>query len=418
MYDDIRLSRVDILFQQKKYSEAEQVLKDLLREDSNNIHLLSLLAEVNLQQDKYDIAKEIIEKAIGLSPDSSHLFYIKARIAIHQDKYTEAEQNIIQAIELAPYDADYFALLSNIKLTRKQYEQALELANKALEIDPENLLGLNARSSALLKLNRSEESFFTIEGALREDPNNAYTHANYGWGLLEKGNHKKALEHFKESLKKDPNFTYAQSGMIEALKATNPIYRVFLKYAFWINNLTAKYQWTVIIGFFLGTKILKIIANNNKTLQPYLTPLIIALAFVAFSTWIITPISNLFLRFNTFGQFLLDKKEKMSSNFVAIALLTFTIGILAFFIFSDQKFLTIAIFGFAMMLPFSVMYSDSKPKNALFVYTIAMAIIGIIAIVQTFISGELINEITLFFIFGFIAFQWIANYLMINDSNK
>lgn len=418
MQDDNRLSRVGILFQQKKYVEAERVLKDLLSEDPNNIHFFSLLAEACLQQDKYDVAKDIIVNAIGLSPDSSHLFSIKSRIAIQQNNYEEAEQNINQAIELDPYDADYFALLANIKLIRKQYKQALEWANKALEIDAENLLGLNARSSALLKLNRSEESFETIEGALREDPNSAYTHANYGWGLLEKGDHKKALEHFKESLKSDPNFEYAQSGLVEALKANNPIYKAFLKYAFWINNLTAKYQWAVIVGFYLGTRVLRAIARTNEALQPYLTPLVIALAFLAFSTWIITPISNLFLRFNTYGQFLLDKKEKMSSNFVAGSLLTFVVGILAYLILSDEKFLTIAAFGFAMMLPFSVMFSDSKPKNALLIYSIVMAVIGIIAIGQIFMTGELFNLLTVIFIFGFVAFQWIANYLLIKESNR
>ena len=169
-----------------------------------------------------------------MSPDSSHLFYIKSRIAIQQEKLNEAEKSIDQAIELHPYYAEYFALLANIKLGRKQFEAALEKANSALEIDAENLLALNTRSTALNKLNRSEESFETIEGALREDPNNAYTHANYGWGLLEKGNHKKALEHFKEALSHDPNFKYAQSGLLEALKASNPIYRMFLKYSFWM----------------------------------------------------------------------------------------------------------------------------------------------------------------------------------------
>ena len=124
--------------------------------------------------------------------------------------------------------------------------------------------------------------------------------------------HKKALEHFKEALTNDPTFKYAQAGMMQALKATNPIYRLFLKYSFWMNNLTAKYQWGVIIGFYLGFKALKTIARNNEALQPYLTPLIIALALVAFSTWVIAPISNLFLRFNKYGQLLLDKKEKMS----------------------------------------------------------------------------------------------------------
>ena len=418
MTEDNRLLKVEILIQQRKFREAEQLLSDLLTEDSSNIHFLSLLAEVYLQQDKFENANSIIENAIGLSPDTPDLFYIKSRIAIQQDNLNAAEKNINQAIKLDPYDAHYFALLANIKLERKQFDEALETTNRALEIDAENLLALNIRSIALNKLNRSEESFETIEGALREDPNNAYTHANYGWGLLERGNHKKALAHFKEALSNDPTFEYAQLGMLEAIKATNPIYRLFLKYSFFMSNLTANYQWAVIIGFYLGFKALRTIAKNNEALQPYLTPLIIALGLIAFSTWVIDPISNLFLRFNKYGQLLLDKKEKISSNFVAISLAAFIVGLLLYFALSDEKMLTIAVFGFAMILPLGTMFSPSKNKYGLLIYTIALAIIGLIAIGMTFSTKEMFNLMTVIFIFGFVTFQWVANYLLIKENNQ
>jgi tetratricopeptide (TPR) repeat protein len=417
MAEDNRLSKVEILIQQKKFAQAESILSELLRESSNDIHFLSLLAEVYLQQEKLDNANNIIDNAIGLSPGSPHLFYTKSRIAIQRGKLAEAENFINQAIELDPHDADYFALFANIKLARKQFNEALILANRALEIDAENLLALNTRSTALNKLNRSEESFQTIEGALREDPNNAFTHANYGWSLLEKGNHKKALEHFKEALTSDPTFEYAQSGMIEALKATNPVYRVFLKYSFWMSNLTAKYQWAVIIGFYLVSRALKTFASNNDALEPYLVPLTIALALIAFSTWVITPISNLFLRFNKYGKVLLGKKEKMSSNFVAVSMGIFLAGLVLFFALSDEKMLTIAVFGFAMMLPLGTMFSPSRNKYGLLIYAIGLAAVGLIAIGLTFSSGEMFNAMTLIFIFGFAGFQWAANYMIIKEDN-
>ncbi|MFZ6666165.1 tetratricopeptide repeat protein [Peijinzhouia sedimentorum] len=418
MTEDNRLSRVEILIQQKKFKEAESILNDLLAKDSNNVYFLSLLAEVSLQQDKIDSANSVINNAIGKSPDVPYLYYIKSRIAIQQDNLKEAENQINRAIELDPYDADYFALLANIKLARKQFSEALEIANRALTIDAENLLSLNTRSAALIKLNRSEESFETIEGALREDPNNAYTHTNYGWGLLEKGDHKNALKHFKEALTNDPNFGYAQAGLLEALKATNPIYRVFLKYAFWMSNLTAKYQWGVIIGFYLGFRVLRKIASNNEVLQPYLIPLIIVFALIAFSTWVIAPISNLFLRFNKYGQLLLDKKQKMSSNFVAVSLGVFIVGLLFYFVLSDEKMLTVAVFGFAMMLPLGTMFSPSKNKYGLLTYTIILATVGLIAISLTFLSGEMFNMMAIVFIFGFVGFQWVANYMLIKEDNQ
>ena len=418
MTKDIRLSKVSILIQQEKYREAEHLLSDLLTEDSTNSHYLSLLSEVYLQQEEFEKALQIVENAIGLVPDAPKLFYLKSRIVFAQDNLDEAEKNINQAIELDPYDARYFALWATMKLDRNQFEEALELANKALKMDAENLLALNARSTALNKLNRTAESFETIERALREDPNNAYTHANYGWGLLEKGNHKEALVHFKESLATDPNFEYAQAGMMEALKATNPIYRLFLKYSFFMNNLTEKYQWGILIGFYIVLRVLRQIAKNNEELQPFLIPLIIVFALMAFSTWIITPISNLFLRFNKYGQLLLNKKEKRSSNFVAISLAVFCMGLLLYFIMSDLKMLTIAVFGFAMMLPLGTMFAPSKNKNALLIYTVSLAVVGLVAIGLTFSTGKMFNLMSVIFVLGFVAFQWVANYILIKEGNS
>ncbi len=411
------INRVQLLIQQQNFKEAEKSLRDMLRDSPDNSFLLAMLAEVELLQDNYESASSLIESAIGLSPDTSHLFYIRSRVKVRTDEFDAAEKDIRQAVEMDPVNADYFAWWASIKLFRKQYDKALELANKSLELDAENLLGLNTRSTALLKLDRKEDSFKTIEGALREDPNNAFTHANYGWSLLEKGDHKKALEHFRESLKNDPNFDYAQAGMMEALKASNIFYRWFLKYSFWIGNLTRQYQWGVIIGFYIAFRILRYITEKFESLQPFLYPLIILLALIAFSTWVITPISNLFLRFNSFGKHLLDKNEKISSDFVAVSFVVFLTGVVSYFITSDEKFLTIALFGFTMTVPLSTMFSPVKYKYSLVIYAGAMAVTGVLSIAITFYTGNMMHPLSTAYFVGFFAFQWIANAVMIERSN-
>jgi len=226
-----------------------------------------------------------------------------------------------------------------------------------------------------------------------------------------------ANRYFREALKLDPNFTYAQSGMLEALKANNIFYRLFLQYSFWMGNLTSKYQWGVIIGFFIGFRLLRALAAGNENLRPYLTPIIILLALIMFSTWIITPVSNLFLRLNKYGKHLLGKQEKMSANFVGISFLIFISGLLAYMLLGDEKYLPVAVFGFAMMLPCSSMFSPSKNKHALVIYTIAMALVGLGSIFITFQSGEIFNVLSTIFVLGFVAFQWVANYMVIRDTN-
>lgn len=416
--EDLRMAQVRILLQQGNYTEAERILNDVLATAPNDIEVLYLMAETKLGQDDSTGAMHLIDTAIGLSPDTPYLYYVKARICMFDEESKKAEEWIQLAISLDPADADYFAMRAHIELSRKLFSQALDSANQALELDAENIMALNVRSTALTKLDRKQESAQTIEGALREDPNNTYTHSNYGWNLLEQGDYKKALVHFKEALTQDPTNEYAKAGLLEALKAKNVIYRGFLKYAFWIGNLTSKYQWGVLIGFYIGVRILRAVAEQNEALQPILIPLLVILAIVAFSTWVMEPIANLFLRFNKYGQLLLQKHEKLSSNFVAISCAMCISGLVLYLVLDDIRFLSLAAFGFAMMLPINSAFSPAKNKNVLAYYTIAMALIGIGAVYQTFATGELFNAFSSIFLLGFIGYQWVANFFLIERSNR
>jgi len=412
------IQRAELLMQQERYAEAEKELKQALSQAPNDYYTLALLAEVSLELDRYDNARMLIDSAIGLNPATAYLLYVRARVFALQDDYNGAEREIAQAVSLEPDDADYYAWWANIKLARKMYTEALELADKALSLDPANLLALNMRSRALVKTNQYEASFETIEGALREDPDNSFTHSNYGWNLLEQGNHQKAKEHFREALRSDPSNEDAQSGMLEALKADNLLYRMFQKYAFWMGNLSGKYQWGVILGFYFGTQLIKNLAKQNEALQPFLLPVVVLLALFAFSTWIVGPVGNLLLRINPFGKHLLNRKEIISSNFVGVCALVCITGLVTYFVTLHQPLLSVAAFGFAMMLPCSSMLSPAKNPVILKMLAGVLTVFGLLAILMSFASGNLFNGISLLFIIQFVAYQFISNFILIKEDNK
>lgn len=412
-----QLSRAQLLIVQNRYTEAEEILINILGTDPNNTLCLQLLSECLLEQDKNNEALDFINKAIGIEADNDELFSTKARILIHTNKLKEAESNIIKAIEIDPEDADHHSLLGWIALHRKDFDNALHAANQSLSLDPENMLGLNVRSKAQQKLGHKDAAFETIQEALNEDPNNAFTHTNFGWSLLEQGKHEEALEHFKQALSIDPNFGYAQTGMGEAIKARYGFYRLFLKYSFWMSNMTSKYQWGVIIGFYILFRIVTSVAKNNPDWSPFMTPLIILMFILAFSTWIIHPISNLFLRLNKYGTHLLSEKEKMSSNFVGISLAVCLFGFVGYFSSGmTDSWLGLGCLGFAMMVPLGSMFTETRIKNFLVYYTIGLAAVGTLAASKAFYTNELFNTYSTIFLFGFIAYQWVANFAQVRNE--
>lgn len=411
------LDRAQLLMSQGRWKEAETILGLCLIQMPDNTEVLTLMAAVKIQQDQFSEAERLVDQGISIDPSDDYLYYMKSRVKLIAKQGELAEEWIRKAISLHPESAVYFGFLAFIQLQRKNYTEALDTVNHALSINPEDLFALNTRTSILIKLNQKEDAFFTIEGALKEDPNNAYTHTNYGWNLLEHGDANKALEHFKEALKIDPNFELAQAGMAEALKARYAVYRWFMKFQFWMGNLSSKYQWGVILGFYFGTKVIRMLAEGSETLAPFLNPLIFLLFVFAFSTWVMNPLSNLFLRLNSYGKYLLSKEEKLSSTFVGIFFIVFLVGLIGMFLIKAEWLFALMVYGFTMMIPASGMFTKAKYQNIMLYIFIGLGLVGFTALMNTMQTGNLESGAGSLYLFGFIAYQWLANFLVIKQNN-
>lgn len=411
---EAQLERAQQLVALQRYKDAETELRMVLSQQPDNTQALALFSICLSEQGKSTEATQVIQSAIGKEPDNDYLLYLQSMYYYNDDKLKEAEKFIRNAIAFDPHNADYFGLLAAINLKQKEWKQALDNANKGLEVDPANLQSLNTRSAALYKLDKKEEAYATVQEALNQDPENPHTHSNIGWGLLERGDHKKALEHFREALKINPGYDYAKAGLVEALKARYLFYRLFLKYAFWINNFKGKAQWAIILGLYFGVKFLDKVSESNESLAVFLNPIIYLYFGFAISTWIITPLSNLFLRLNVYGRYALAEDEIKASNFVGIALLIGAGGFLVYLFNNNFLYCMVGIFGIGMMIPLATMLTPAKKrsKNILIAYAIFLSLAGLAAVFMQASTG-VVPIFFPIFTFGVVAYQWIANAFLI-----
>jgi Tfp pilus assembly protein PilF len=412
---DQSIQKAHLLLEQKRYKEAEKELKTILASQPSNEEAHSLMAIIKNHTDDIPAALEHIHTAIASNPGKAYLYYIKASILLHQNREKEAESVILEAISLDPTVADFYSLLAFIEMQRKNWQNALDYANQGLSLEPDNLQCLNTRSTALIKLDKKEASYETIKEALHYDPDNSYTHANVGWGFLEKGDQKKSLDHFKKALQSDPNNEYAKAGIVEALKARFWVYRLFLRYSFWIANLKGNAQWAIMLGFFFGSRVLRYISNSYPFLEPFIMPLIILYTVFALSTWLIKPISNLFLRLNTYGRYALSKEEVKSSNYVGVSLIVGLTGLMSYFASNYFPWLAIAILGLTLMLPFSSMYDAATERGLkiLKFYTLALVVVGTFSVLLAFAGFGIYYVIGMGYLIGIFAYQWVVNAFVI-----
>ncbi len=219
------LQRAQLLIGQERHEQAVAELQQHLAEHPNNPVVHALLAICLSERQRFDDATTAARTAIHLGPDVAFTHYALASVMCDRNRFGEAQQAIEEAIRLDPDDANYYATLARVHFALSRWSPALAAADQGLACAAENVACANLRAMGLGKLGRKTQAGATIDAALARNPENALTHANQGWTLLEKREPVKAMEHFREALRLDPQLDWARSGIVEAMKARNFIYR-------------------------------------------------------------------------------------------------------------------------------------------------------------------------------------------------
>jgi len=409
---DVLIDRARNLISMKRHEQAIQELNKVLTVEPSNYAALTLITACFIQINDEAKTNEYTQKLLATAPDEGLAYYYRAIYLNRIEKEIESETMIRKAIELEPWDADFFGFLSAIYIDRKKWETALEYANEGLNADPENTACLNYRTICLTKLNRKEELLSSIEETLSQNPEDAYTHANVGWSKLETRNFAEAKAHFMEALKINPDNYHAKEGMKEAIRAKNPLYRFFMNYQFWIAKQQGKAQWMFILGMYFGTKFIAGLASK----YPIFWAVYVPLMFFAYLTWIIEPFANIFLRFDSFGKYALDDDEKLSANITAFCMLVAITSITFYFSIDNSIFLYLTIYAITVVVPLSRFYMMSERKRIGFMtyYTFGLAVLGLVAVLTCFVNEGLGISVGTAYFIGFFAYQWIANYRVIN----
>ena len=216
-----------------------------------------------------------------------------------------AHKAIDEAIRIEPWNSSHFALLAAIEIDRSRWNDALDAADRGLEFDPEDVQCTNLRAIALVKLGRRDEAGQTIDAALAKAPDNATTHANQGWALLHQREPTKAAEHFREALRLDPTMEWARHGILEAMKARNPVYRMMLAFFLWMGRFSPKVQLALVLGLVFGNRIVHSILEAVPVLSPLATPFTIAYILFVWMCWTSSALFNLMLCLDRFGRLVL-----------------------------------------------------------------------------------------------------------------
>lgn len=414
------LTRGNLLFHQSRPQQAADEYRRHLLEEPNDPQGHAHLALCLTQLKQFDAATEHAQQAIGLAPDVGFSHFVLAQVMAVRSRIPEAKSAIDAAIQLDPHVPMFFYLRGRIHGELHEWQAALADADAGLQIDPEDTECLNLRAQSLMKLGRRMEAGESLETALAQDPDNAFTHTTRGWSLLEQRQTKQALHHFREALRLEPDSDWARAGIVEAMKARHFLYRLFLGYMFWMSRLSPRLRWGIVIGGYLGIRVLSSVSAANPSWGAWLLPLIVLYVGFALLTWLAQPMFNLLLRVSRFGRLALSGEQRWGANLIGL-LLTSALGfVVAAFWLNAARLLIGALYTALLMLPASAIFACANgwPRTTMAGVTVLLAVVGA-ASLQTLseVEGQLTptpagEGLQTLFIVGLLGSQFLANALV------
>lgn len=385
------LTRGQLFYERGRFAEAGEQFRQALGIDPNDPSVKSWLALCLLEQRKLDEATQLAEESVHTAPDDEFSHYVLARTLWARNRPREALASVREAIRLQPYDAANFALKSQIHLDLRDWQSALDSADHGLEIDPENVGCNNLRSIALTKLGRGADASTTMASVLARHPEDALSHATQGWNYLHGGKTKLALEHFREAMRLDPNQEWARAGIVEALKARNPLYGLLLRYFLWMSRLSGRAQGFIIFGAYFGNQILRNVARTYPSLAPWILPIQIAYIVFALSTWLASPFFDLVLRLDKYGRHALSREQTIGSNWLGLCLAIAVTGLIGcLFAGFDSPWVWVLIVFGIIAIPVSGIFRVAKgwPRVTVSLVTAVLALLGAVSIALFWMKHE------------------------------
>lgn len=374
------LERGSILYDSRRFKLAEDEFRLAVAENPNDSYAHGMLGLALAGQKRFDEAIKEAKECINLEPDSSWNHYAISFVYYHWGRLKEALSAIEEALRLNPHHATYFGMAAEIHLMRDDWQKALGMAELGLEVSPQNVDCLNSRASALTKLGKHKEAEQCADEALSHDPENDISHANKASILFRQGKPKESAEHYREALRLNPNSKWARDGILEALKARNPIYYPFAYITAKLSDMDrrASLVFAIVLIFVPPLRSLTFLF------------LITALAARKFF--------NLLLLLDPFGKRILTEDERASTACFGVWLATLISSTLLFLVFKPLAVVApMAIILQVLLLVPLMRIFDTTPglrRDIIAVITAGTAILGLWILVSSGMGGRDYKNIT------------------------
>ena len=191
---------------------AELYLKQAIRLQANNPHVLRLLGVISAQRKRYPEALEYLTASLKLLPKNSLTLSNMGNIFLELREHKKALESYDKSIQLDSKYEEVWSNKGNILYELKRYEEAIVHHDKALALRPDYAEAWSNKGNVLTELKRYEEAILHHDKALSLRPDYAKAWSNKGNVLTELKRYEEAIAHYDKALFLESDYAEAWSN--------------------------------------------------------------------------------------------------------------------------------------------------------------------------------------------------------------
>jgi len=172
-----------------------------------------------------------------------------------------------------------------------------------------------------------------------------------------------ALRGFREALRLDPTDEMARAGLVDAMKARNPLYALLLRYTLWSSRLGGRATILLFVGFILASRLGRGLARDPQLSWLGFALVGVLLLFV-WTTYAGNPLFNLLLRLDPLGRHALDDDQRTEANLVGTLVAIGLPAAVAAIVLQAMPAIAVAVATLGGVVPAALAFRVTGPWRA------------------------------------------------------
>lgn len=253
MTENSNLDKALKLINEKQFSQAKEILLQVVKEEPQNIEAVKSLGLANINLKLTQEALLNFQSALAIDNTDAPSWYYAGTILDQKNDFTGAQNAFLKVLELREDYLDAYKSLSIIYLKTKQhnkiiefydklrqlapddyqtyyitalaymgvndFERAVDLLHIAIELNPQHAILYNNLGTAYMSLNNVDAALSAFNKAIEIEPENSISYYNLGIAYQSQNKHKDAFYYIEKAYEKDPTNFYLNAAALAAFNA-------------------------------------------------------------------------------------------------------------------------------------------------------------------------------------------------------